>query len=164
MRLVTPDIGTIFWMLLMFIIVMVILKKFAWKPILNALANREQSIEESLRSADRAKKEMEKLQADNAKIMAEARKERDKMLKETKKTSEMILNEAKNKAGEESKKIIQAARAQIENEKDAAIAEIRNQVAEISVDIAEKILMEKLKDDKTQQALMERLLKDVKMN
>ncbi len=164
MRLVTPDIGTIFWMLLMFIIVMVILKKFAWKPILNALRNREQSIEESLRSADKARKEMEKLQADNAKIMADARKERDKMLKETKKTSEMILNEAKNKAGEESKKIIQSARAQIENEKDAAIADIRNQVAEISVDIAEKILVEKLKDDKAQQELMEKLLKEVKMN
>lgn len=164
MRLVTPDIGTIFWMLLMFIIVMLILKKFAWKPILNVLRNREQYIEESLRSADRAKKEMEKLQADNEKIMAEARKERDKMLKETKKTGEMILNEAKNKASEESKKIIQSARVQIENEKDAAIADIRIQVAELSVDIAEKILQEKLKDDKAQQELMEKLLKDVKMN
>ncbi len=164
MRLVTPDIGTIFWMLLMFIIVMLILKKFAWKPILNVLRNREQYIEESLRSADRAKKEMEKLQADNEKIMAEARKERYKMLKETKKTGEMILNEAKNKASEESKKIIQSARVQIENEKDAAIADIRIQVAELSVDIAEKILQEKLKDDKAQQELMEKLLKDVKMN
>lgn len=164
MRLVTPDIGTIFWMLLMFIIVMIILKKFAWKPILSALRNREESIEESLRTADRVKKEMEKLQADNEKIMAEARKERDKMLKETKKTGEMILNEAKNKASEESKKIIQSARVQIENEKDAAIADIRIQVAELSVDIAEKILQEKLKDDKAQQELMEKLLKDVKMN
>ncbi|MCK5462543.1 MAG: F0F1 ATP synthase subunit B, partial [Bacteroidales bacterium] len=107
---------------------------------------------------------MEKLQADNEKIMAEARKERDKMLKETKKTGEMILNEAKNKASEESKKIIQSARVQIENEKDAAIADIRIQVAELSVDIAEKILQEKLKDDKAQQELMEKLLKDVKMN
>lgn len=164
MRLVTPDIGQIFWMLLMFIIVMIILRKFAWKPILNALRNRENSIEEALRSADRAKEEMEQLLADNEKIMAEARKERDKMLKETKKTSEMILNDAKIKASEESKKIIQSARVQIENEKDAAIADIRNQVAEISVDIAEKILQEKLKDDKAQQELMEKLLKDVKMN
>ncbi len=164
MRLVTPDIGTIFWMLLMFIIVLVILRKFAWKPILNALRNREQSIEESLRSAEKAKKEMEKLQADNEKILAEARKERDKMLKETKKNSERILNEAKNKAGDESKKIIQTARIQIENEKNAAIADIRDQVAELSVDIAEKILKEKLKDDKAQQELMEKLLKDIKMN
>ena len=164
MRLVTPDIGTIFWMLLMFIIVMLILKKFAWKPILNALRNREQSIEESLRSADKAKKEMEKLKADNAKIIAEARKERDKMLKETKNTSEKILEAAKNKASEESKRIIQSARDQLENEKDAAIADIRKQVAELSVDIAEKILKEKLKDDNAQQELMEKLLKDIKMN
>jgi F-type H+-transporting ATPase subunit b len=164
MRLVTPDIGTIFWMLLMFIIVMLILKKFAWKPILNALRNREQSIEESLRSADKAKKEMEKLQADNERIIAEARKERDKMLKETKSTGEKILEAAKNKASEESKKIIQSARVQIENEKDAAISDIRKQVAELSVDIAEKILQEKLKDDKAQQELMEKLLKDIKMN
>ena len=164
MRLVTPDIGTIFWMVLMFVIVLIILKKFAWKPILNALRNREESIEESLRTADRVKIEREKLQADNEKIMAEARKERDKMLKETKKTSEMILNEAKTKVSEESKKIIQSARVQIENEKDAAIDDIRIQVAELSVDIAEKILQEKLKDDKAQQELMEKLLKDVKMN
>ena len=164
MRLVTPDIGTIFWMVLMFVIVLIILKKYAWKPILNALRNREESIEESIRTADRVKKEMEKLQADNEKIMAEARKERGKMLKETKKTGEMILNEAKNKAREESKKIIQSARVQIENEKDAAIADIRIQIAELSVDIAEKILQEKLKDDKAQQELMEKLLKDVKMN
>jgi F-type H+-transporting ATPase subunit b len=151
-------------MVLMFVIVLIILKKFAWKPILNALRNREESIEESLRTADRVKIEMEKLQADNEKIMAEARKERDKMLKETKKTSEMILNEAKTKVSEESKKIIQSARVQIENEKDAAIDDIRIQVAELSVDIAEKILQEKLKDDKAQQELMEKLLKDVKMN
>ncbi len=164
MRLVTPDIGTIFWMLLMFIILLVILKKFAWKPILNALHNREQSIEDSLRSADKAKKEMEKLKADNEKIMAEARKEREKMLKETKKTSEEMLSEAKQKASEESKKIIKSARTQIENEKEAAIADIRKQVAVLSVEIAEKILQEKLKDDKAQQELMEKLLKDVKMN
>ena len=164
MRLVTPDIGTIFWMLLMFIIVLIVLRKFAWKPILNALHNREQSIEDSLRSAEKAKKEMEKLRADNEKIMAEARKDRDKMLKETKNTSERILNEAKDKASEESKKIIKSARQQIENEKDAAIADIRDQVAELSVEIAEKILQEKLKDDKAQQALLEKLLKDIKMN
>lgn len=164
MRLVTPDIGTIFWMLLMFIIVLVILKKFAWQPILNALKNRENSIEEALRSADKAKEEMERLQADNEKIMSEARKERDKLLKEAKKTTEQMVNVAKDKATDESKKIIQSARAQIKNEKDAAIAGIRNQVAEISVEIAEKILQEKLGDDKAQQELMEKLLKDIKMN
>ena len=164
MELVSPDIGTIFWMLLMFIIVLVILKKFAWKPILSALKSREKSIEDALRSADRAKAEMEKLQADNEKIMVAARKERDGMLKETKQLSEKVLNEAKVRAGEEAKKIIEAAREQIQNEKSNAIAEIRDQVAELSVGIAEKILREKLKDGKQQQELIEKLLNDIKLN
>ena len=110
MGLVTPDIGTIFWMLLMFIILLVILKKFAWKPILNALENREKSIEDSLRSADRAREEMEQLKADNEKIMAEARLERDNMLKETKQISDRILSEAKVKATEEARLLIEATR------------------------------------------------------
>ena len=164
MELVSPDIGTIFWMLLMFIIVLVILKKFAWKPILNALEKREKSIEDALLSADRARAEMEKLKADNELVMAEARKERDMMLKETKQLSENILNEAKGKAGDEAKRIIESAREQIINEKSAAISEIRNQVAELSVDIAEKILREKLKSDKEQHDLLEKLLNDIKLN
>jgi len=164
MALVTPDVGTLFWMLLMFIIVLVILKKFAWKPILGALDKREKSIEDSLRSADRAREEMEQLKADNEKILAEARLERDGMLKETRATSEQILSEAREKAGKEGKRLIEAARDQIVNEKDLAMAEIRKQVAELSVNIAEKILREKLKEDQQQKALIDKLLKDVKLN
>jgi F-type H+-transporting ATPase subunit b len=164
MELVRPDVGTIFWMLLMFIIVLVILKKFAWKPILNALDKREKSIEESLRSADRARKEMEQLKADNEKIIAQARVERDGMLKETKQLSEKILKEAREKAGVETKRLIETAREQIENEKALAVTEIRNQVAELSVDIAEKILREKLRDGKQQKELIDKLLKDIKLN
>jgi F-type H+-transporting ATPase subunit b len=164
MELVRPDVGTIFWMLLMFIIVLVILKKFAWKPILNALDKREKSIEESLRSADRARKEMEQLKADNEKIIAQARVERDGMLKETKQLSEKILKEAREKAGVEAKRLIETAREQIENEKESAVTEIRNQVAELSVGIAEKILREKLKDGKQQKELIDKLLKDIKLN
>jgi F-type H+-transporting ATPase subunit b len=164
MELVRPDVGTIFWMLLMFIIVLVILKKFAWKPILNALDKREKSIEESLRSADRARKEMEQLKADNEKIIAQARVERDGMLKETKQLSEKILKEAREKAVVETKRLIETAREQIENEKALAVTEIRNQVAELSVDIAEKILREKLKDGKQQKELIDKLLKDIKLN
>ncbi len=164
MALVTPDIGTIFWMLLMFIILLVILKKFAWKPILNALDNREKSIEDSLRSADRAREEMEQLKADNEKIMAKARLERDNMLKETKQTSDRILGEAKIKATEEARLLIEATRAVIENEKSSAVDEIRRQVAELSLDIAEMILREKLKDDSQQQELVEKLMKDIKLN
>ena len=164
MGLVTPDIGTIFWMLLMFIILLVILKKFAWKPILSALENREKSIEDSLRSADRAREEMEQLKADNEKIMAQARLERDNMLKETKQLSVKILSEAKVKATEEARLLIEATRELIENEKSSAVDEIRKQVAELSVDIAEKILREKLKDDNQQRQLVDKLMKDIKLN
>ena len=164
MGLVTPDIATIFWMLLMFIILLVILKKFAWKPILSALDNREKSIEDSLRSADRAREEMEKLKADNEKIMAEARLERDNMLKETKQISEKILAQAREKANEEGKLLIEATRELIQNEKTAAVDELRRQVAELSVSIAEKILQEKLKDDKQQNELVDKILKDIKLN
>jgi len=164
MGLVTPDIGTIFWMLLMFIILMVILKKFAWKPILSALDKREKSIEDSLRSADRAREDMEKMKADNEEILAQTRLERDGMLKETKLTSEKILDQARVKAGEESKRLVIAAREQIENEKTSAVAEIRKQVAELSVSIAEMILREKLKDDEKQKVLVDKLLKDIKLN
>ena len=164
MELVRPDIGTIFWMLLMFIIVLVILKKFAWIPILTALAAREKRIEDSLRSAELAKEEMEKMRADNELVMAEARKERDEMLKETKQASEKILYETRGKAGEEAKKIIEAAREQIKNEKNAAISEIRSQVAVLSVDIAEKILREKLDSSKEQQELMDKLLDEIELN
>ena len=164
MGLVTPDIGTIFWMLLMFIILLVILKKFAWKPILNALENREKSIEDSLRSADRAREEMEQLKADNEKIMAEAKLERDNMLKETKQISVKIMSEARIKASEEARLLIEATREVIENEKSSAVDEIRKQVAELSVDIAEKILREKLKDDNQQKQLVDKLIKDIKLN
>jgi F-type H+-transporting ATPase subunit b len=164
MELVTPDVGTIFWMLLMFILVLIILKKFAWIPILNALDNREKSIEDSLRSADRAREEMERLKEDNEKIMAEARQERDSMLRDTKKLSEKILSEARDKAGEEARLLIEATRELIENEKVSAVDEIRRQVAELSVNIAEKILREKLKEDKQQKELVDKLLQDIKLN
>lgn len=164
MALVTPDIGTIFWMVLMFIILLVILKKFAWKPILSALENREKSIEDSLRSADRAREEMEQLKADNDKIMAAARLERDNMIRETKQLSDKILSEARIKAGEEARLLVEATREIIKNEKSSAIDEIRRQVAELSVEIAEKILREKLKDDNQQKVLVEKLMKDIKLN
>ncbi len=164
MELVSPDLGTIFWMLLMFIIVLAILKKFAWKPILNALQKRERSIEDALRSAERARAEMEKLKADNELIMDEARKEREELLKETRQTGEKLLDEAKNKAGSEAHRILKAAREQIEHEKSAAVSEIRDQMAELSVHIAEKILREKLKGDREQQKLIEKLLNETKLN
>jgi len=164
MELITPGIGLLFWMLVMFGIVLLILKKFAWKPILKALKDRETSIRDALMSADTAKKEMEKLKADNKVIMAEARVEKEKIVQEAKQIREKIIGDAKNEATEEAKKLLKFARKDIENEKIAAIQEVKNKVAELSVDIAEKILREKLADTAEQRSMIDRLVRDVMPN
>ena len=164
MELITPGIGLLFWMLVMFGIVLWILKKFAWQPILNALKNREQSIQEALTSAETAKKEMIKLKADNELIMAEARAEKDKIVQEAKQLKDKMISDAKNEAVDEAKKILQSARRDIENEKIAAINDLRNQVTEISIEIAEKILREKLADTKEQKSMIDRLVKEIMPN
>jgi F-type H+-transporting ATPase subunit b len=164
MKLVTPDIGLLFWMLLMFGIVFFVLKKFAWKSILGGLKDRERSIEESLRLADKAKKDMEKLQADNEKILMEARRERDLIIKEAKEIKSGIIDDAKKEASGEAQKIIESTKKAIKSEKEAAINELKTKVAELSVDIAEKILRERLKSDKDQKDLIDRLIKEVKLN
>ncbi len=164
MKLVTPDIGLLFWMLLMFGIVLFILTKFAWKPILKALKDRELSIEEALKSADKAKEEMEKLQADNEKILQEARSERDAIIKDAKGVKLQMIDDARQEASKETQRLLEAARKAIESEKDAAINEIREQIAVLSLDIAEKILREKLADSKEQKDLIDRLIKEIKLN
>ena len=164
MELVTPGIGLLFWMLLMFGVVLWVLKKFAWKPILNALKNRELSIQEALMTAENARQEMESLKADNEKIVAEARAERDQILKDAKGVKEEIISQAKDQASEEAKKMIKAAREEINNEKDSAIEEIKNQITVLSIDIAEKILREKLADKGNQKELIEKWMKDIKLN
>ena len=164
MELVTPGIGLLFWMLLMFVVVLWILKKFAWRPILNALRDRELSIQEALMSAENARKEMESLKADNEKIIAEARIERDQIMKDAKQVKEQIINQAREQAAEEARKLMQTAKEDIKSEKESAITEIKNQIAELSVDIAEKILREKLTDKNQQKGLIERWMKDMKLN
>ncbi len=164
MELITPGIGLLFWMLVMFGIVLLILKKFAWKPILKALSDRETSIRDALLSADTAKKEMEKLKADNEVIMAEARAEKEKIVQEARQIREKLISEAKNEATEEAKKILKSARKDIENEKVSAIAEVKNKVAELSIEIAEKILREKLADTREQKSIIERLVKEIMPN
>jgi F-type H+-transporting ATPase subunit b len=163
MELVTPGIGLLFWMALSFTIVFIILKKFAWKPIMNALKDRETSIAEALNAADKARKDVEGLKADNEKIIAEARKEKDLILKEARDIKEKIVAEAKTQASTEAQKSIKNARIIIQNEKTAAINEIKQQVAELSVSIAEKIIQKELKDKKEQEALIDNLLKEVKL-
>lgn len=163
MELVTPGIGLLFWMAISFTIVFLILKKFAWKPIINALKDREDSIAEALNSAQKARKDVEGLKADNEKIIAEARREKDLILKEARDIKEKIVAEAKAQANAEAQKSIETARMVIQNEKIAAINEIKQQVAELSVSIAEKVLQKELKDKKEQEALVDNLLKDVKL-
>ena len=164
MDLVTPQIGLIFWMVVTFVTVLIILRKFAWKPILKALSDREESISEALNTAKKAKEEMSALKADNERLLNEARSERDKMLKEAREAKDAIVNEAKTKAQAEANKIMNSARETINNEKNAAITELKNQVASMSIDIAEKILRHELSKDEKQKALVDSLLKDVSLN
>jgi F-type H+-transporting ATPase subunit b len=164
MELITPGFGLLFWMIVSFLIVWVILKKFAWLPIINALKNREKSIENALRSADHAKAEMEKLQVENEKILAEARVERDKLIKEARQIKEKIIEDAKSQAQEEVKKLMESARVSISNEKKAAIKEIKDQVAVLSIQVAEKIIREKLSNTSNQGDYIDKLMKEVKLN
>ncbi len=164
MELVQPAFGLVFWMLVSFLIVLFILGKFAWKPILKALKERETSIEDALRSADKAREAMENLKADNEKLLNEARAERERMLREARDTKDAIINEAKGKATTEANRLLQMAREAINNEKQAAITELKNQVATLSIEIAEKILREQLKDSAKQKELAEKYLKEVKLN
>jgi len=147
MELVTPGFGLVFWMVLSFGIVLFILKKYAWKPILKSIEDRNNFIKKSLDSAEEAKKEMENLQADNKSILREAKIERDKLLKEGRDMKESIINSAKQEAQSAKEKIVNEANESIENMKKAAITEINNQIATVSVEIAEKLLKEELKDE-----------------
>jgi F-type H+-transporting ATPase subunit b len=164
MGLVTPNPGTLFWMLIIFGIVLFILRKFAWKPILNALKDREESIANALNSAEEAKKEVAGLIADNQKIIAEARQERNNILKEAKEIKEKIIAEAKEKAMQEASKSIEIAQRQIQSEKNAAINDIKKQVAELSVMIAEKVIKKELSNKSEQEKMVDGLVDDIKLN
>lgn len=164
MELVKPDIGLLFWMLVMFSVVLFILGKYAWPAILKSLRNREESIRNALQSAERARKEMEQLKADNEVILKEARKERDNIIQEARQSRDSMMEEAKKQSAEETKKMIEQAQTAIENQKEAALLEIKDLVAGLSVDIAEKVLREKLKDGREQKKLIEKLLKEIRVN
>ena len=160
MKLVTPDIGLLFWMLVSFSIVLFLLKKYAWKPILNSLKERETSIADALNSARKAKEEMAALKSDNEKSLAEARNDRDKILKEARDAKDAIINEAKTKATVEADRLLKIAHEGIQNEKMAAITELKNQVAALSLEIAEKILKEELSSEEKQRQLVNAYLKE----
>lgn len=164
MELVTPAFGLVFWMVVSFSIIFFILKKFAWKPILTILKEREDSIQNALDAAKKAKEEMLSLQAGNEKILTEARAERDKLMKEAREMKDAIISEAKTKASKEADKLITSARENIQNEKMAAITELKNQVATLSIQIAEKILKEELSSPDKQKALVKAFLEDTNLN
>lgn len=164
MQLVTPGIGLIFWMVLSFGIVFFLLKKFAWGPILGIITEREQSIAKALKAAEIAKEDLKLYQNQNEKLLNEARAEREEMMKEARETKDRILAEAKQKAGEEANRIMESARTEIKAEKNAAINEIKTQVAVLSVEIAEKIIKSELSSDDKQKSLMANLLAEAKLN
>jgi F-type H+-transporting ATPase subunit b len=164
MELVTPNVGTIFWMIIVFGIVAFVLKKFAWRPILNALYEREETIENALNAAEKARNDMAKLKAGNEQLLAEARKEKDAIMREAMNLKDGIVAEAKEKASFETQKSIENARRQIESEKAKAINEMKQQMAEISLMIAEKIIRKEMAGNKQQQEMVNTLIDEIKLN
>jgi len=164
MNLVTPGIGMIFWSTLFFLILLFVLGKLAWPAILTAVKARNESIRRALDAAEKAKEEMSQLQADNEKILAEAKAERDALLKEAKDVKDKLIAEAREKAAEEAKKLVKNARDSIRSEKAAALDEIKEQVANLSVDIAEKILRSQLEDRQKQKELVDKMINEADLN
>jgi F-type H+-transporting ATPase subunit b len=164
MQLINPGFGLIFWMTLAFLIVLFVLTKFAWKPILASLKEREDSIEDALQAAEEAKKEMAALKAKNEELLKQAREERDAMLADARKIKEQIIGEAREKANKEASIIVEDAREQINSEKQAALVELKNLIATYSIEIAEKVLKQELSDSKKQQVYVNKLLKEIQLN
>lgn len=162
--LVTPELGLIVWTTLVFCILLFLLAKFAWKPILKAVKEREKSIEDALNSAEDAKRQMAELKSSNTDLLNQAREERDVMLKEAREIKDNIVADAKNIANEQAEKIITDAKQSIHHEKMAAITELKNQVAILSIEIAEKILKEELSSDEKQKAIINNVVKDINLN
>ena len=164
MDLILPDYGLLFWTGLVFCLLLFLLAKFAWKPILNAVDAREQKIHEALELAVKTKAEMQLLQAENEKILKEARAQRDAIMNDAKATAVQMIEDAKNKAKLEANKIVESAKTSIAMEKTAAIVDLKNQLAGFSLDIAEKIVRGDLSTDAKQKALAEKLADDINMN
>ena len=164
MELLTPELGLFVWTLVAFVIVFLILKKFAWKPILSSLSEREKGIADSIATAERVKSEMAAMQAENQKVMTEAREERTQMLKEAKELKDKIVNEAKDQAKTEASKIIADARIQIDHLKMAAMTEVKNEVATLALQVAEKVLRKNLSNDAEQSSYAKKLAEEVQLN
>jgi len=164
MDLITPGLGLVFWTTITFICLLFILRKFAWNPILSAVSDREKSIKDALLSAEEARKEMQNLQADNTKLVKEARAEREEMMKEARDIRNNMIAEAKEEEKELTTKLLENAQASIQQEKQAALAEIKKSVAELSIGIAESVIKKELSNKKDQLELVEDILKEVTLN
>ena len=164
MELVTPGIGLIFWQTITFLIVLGVLAAFVWKPITEALRTREGFIADSLNAAEKAKEKIQQLKEDNEYLLEEARIERDQMIKDATAIANQIQEDAKDETSKITAKMIDDAKAIINSEKNAALADVKNLVATLSLDIAEKVLRKNLEDKKTQEELVDDLIKDIKVN
>ncbi|KGO83286.1 F0F1 ATP synthase subunit B [Flavobacterium rakeshii] len=156
--------GLFFWQAIILLVLIVLLVKFAWKPIMDSITAREEGISNALAAAEAARKEMQNLQADNERILQEARAERDAMMKEAREIKEKMIADAKTEAQVQGEKMIEQAKATINSEKNAAMAELKAQVSGLSLEIAEKILKQELSNDAAQTTLVEKMLDDVKLN
>ena len=156
--------GLFFWQIILFVVLLLLLRKYAWKPILNAVNDREEGIKNALAEADKARQEMQNINADNERILKEARTERDGMLKEAREIKNNLIEEAKEEAKTQGNKLIEQAKTSIQSEKLAAIADLKNQVAELSMNIAEKVVKDELSNKDKQLKLVEQMLKDAKLN
>jgi len=164
MDLIIPDFGLLFWTGLVFCLLLFVLTKFIWKPILNAVNAREQKIQEALDLADKTRAEMQELQAENEKILKEARSERDALIKDAQEIANKLVDEAKDKAKIEASKIVESAKVSISMEKAAALSDLKNQLAGYSLSIAEKLVRGDLASDEKQKALANKLADDINMN
>lgn len=158
------EFGLFFWQIIIFVGLILLLKKFAWKPILDAVNDREEGIKNALLSAENAKKEMLNLKSDNEKLLADARAERETMLKEAREIKEKMIADAKLEAQQQGEQLIAQAKAAINNEKNAVMADLRQQVSGLSIQIAEKILRSELTNKESQAKLVEQFLADAKLN
>ena len=163
MQLTSPE-SLIFWTTIIFVVFFILLAKFAWKPILGAVKSREESINNALASAEAARREMQNLTADNERILQEARMERDALLKEARDMRDKMVADSKQEAQVQGERMIEQAKAAIDAEKNAAMAELKSQVSSLSLEIAEKLLKEELSNKDAQTKLVERMLGDVKLN
>jgi F-type H+-transporting ATPase subunit b len=164
MDLLVPSFGLIIWTLVVFLIVFLLMKKFAWKPILSSLKERETTISDSIAAAERVKAEMTQLKNENEAMLAKAREERTQMLKEARDTKDRIINEAKEQAKIEANKIILDAQAAIQQQKMAAITDVKNQVGNLVIEVSRKVIGQQLENSAAQDALVKQMIEEVKLN